>query len=175
MSNFKIISSYHSTINLYTTSMGAESFVKPKKYIAGISDLAALVRHLIWKGILIYRRNIGAGCTRSAVEFLKVFHHYYTHFTNVLYTGGHYILNKLYIIHWWTIYTIHTIQISNTLVDTDQNGYKIYILWWLNWTLYISTVYGYNEEHKIQIAAQCKVGVWVGDLVQPTLQYTYKW
>ena len=45
MSNFKIISSYHSTINLYTTSMGAESFVKPKKYIAGISDLAALARH----------------------------------------------------------------------------------------------------------------------------------
>ena len=40
-----------------------------------------------------------------------------------------------------------------------------------DWTLYISTVYGYNEEHKIQIAAQCKVGVWVGDLVQPTLQY----
>ena len=45
MSNFKIISSYHSTINLYTTSMAAESFVKPKKYIAGISDLAALARH----------------------------------------------------------------------------------------------------------------------------------
>ena len=45
MSNFKIISSYHSTINLYTTSMGAESFVKPKKYIGGISDLAALARH----------------------------------------------------------------------------------------------------------------------------------
>ena len=40
-----IISSYHSTINLNTTSMGAESFVKPKKYIAGISDLAALARH----------------------------------------------------------------------------------------------------------------------------------
>ena len=42
MSNFKIISSYHSTI---TTSMVAESFVKPKKYIAGISDQAALARH----------------------------------------------------------------------------------------------------------------------------------
>ena len=34
-----------STINLYTTSMAAESFVKPKKYIGGISDLAALARH----------------------------------------------------------------------------------------------------------------------------------
>ena len=45
MSNFKIISSYDSTINLNTTSMGAESFVIPKKYIAGISDLAALARH----------------------------------------------------------------------------------------------------------------------------------
>ena len=45
MSNFKIISSYDSTINLNTTSMGAEIFVKPKKYIAGISDLAALARH----------------------------------------------------------------------------------------------------------------------------------
>ena len=45
MSNFKIISSYHSTINLFMTSMAAESFVKPKKYIAGISDLAALARH----------------------------------------------------------------------------------------------------------------------------------
>ena len=28
-------------------SMAAESFVKPKKYIAGISDLAALARHLL--------------------------------------------------------------------------------------------------------------------------------
>ena len=46
--------------------------VKPKKHIAGISDLAALARQLIWKGILIYRRYIGAGCTRSAVKFLKV-------------------------------------------------------------------------------------------------------
>ena len=45
MSNFKIISSYDSTINLYMTSMGAENLVKPKKYIAGISDLAALARH----------------------------------------------------------------------------------------------------------------------------------
>ena len=42
MSNFKIISSYHST-NLYTTSMAAESFEKTKQYIAGISDLAAAV------------------------------------------------------------------------------------------------------------------------------------
>ena len=45
MSNFKIISSYHSTINLYMTIMGAENLVKPKKYIAGISDLTALARH----------------------------------------------------------------------------------------------------------------------------------
>ena len=45
MSNFKIISSYHFTINLYMTSMAAESLVKPKKYIAGISDQAALALH----------------------------------------------------------------------------------------------------------------------------------
>ena len=73
MSNFKIISSYHFTINLYTTSMAAENFVKPKKYIGPSCTRSALARQLIWKGILIYRRYIGAGCIRSAVEFLKVF------------------------------------------------------------------------------------------------------
>ena len=45
ISNFKIIPGYHTSINLFTTSMTAESFVKPKKYIAGISDLAALAWH----------------------------------------------------------------------------------------------------------------------------------
>ena len=45
MSNFKIIYSYHFTINLNVTTIAAESFVNPKKYIAGISDLAALARH----------------------------------------------------------------------------------------------------------------------------------
>ena len=45
MSNFKIIYSYHFTINLNATTIAAESFVNPKKYIAGISDKAALARH----------------------------------------------------------------------------------------------------------------------------------
>ena len=45
MSNFKIIYSYHFTINLNATTIAAESFVNPKKYIAGILDLAALARH----------------------------------------------------------------------------------------------------------------------------------
>ena len=71
MSNFKIISSYHSTINLYMTSMAAESFVKPMKiyrrYIGPSCTRSALARQLIWKGILIYRRYIGAGYTRSAL------------------------------------------------------------------------------------------------------------
>ena len=40
-----LIISHNSTINLCTTNMAAESFVKPKKCIAGISDLAALARH----------------------------------------------------------------------------------------------------------------------------------
>ena len=85
MSNFKIISSYHSTINLYTTSMGAESFVKPKKYIAGILDLAALsaVHSLGTRSAVdlkrysniseVYRSWLHSLGTRSAVEFLKVF------------------------------------------------------------------------------------------------------
>ena len=67
------MTSHNSTINLCTTSMAAESFLKPKKYIAGISDLAALARQLIWKGILIYCRYIGPSCNRSAVELLKIF------------------------------------------------------------------------------------------------------
>ena len=45
-SNLKIITSHNSTINLCTTSMAAERFVKPRKYIAGISELAALARQL---------------------------------------------------------------------------------------------------------------------------------
>ena len=73
MSNFKIIYSYHFTINLNVTTIAAESFVNPKKYIAGISDLATLACQLIWKGILIYRRKIGARCTRPAVQLFKVF------------------------------------------------------------------------------------------------------
>ena len=55
----------------HMTNMAAENFVKPKKYIAGISDLAALAPQLIRKGILIYRRYIGAGCT----QIFKGVHH----------------------------------------------------------------------------------------------------
>ena len=36
---------FHNRPLFKTTSMAAENFVKPKKYIAGISDLAALARH----------------------------------------------------------------------------------------------------------------------------------
>ena len=43
----QIAISHDSTINLCTTCLAAESFVKLKKYIAGISDIAALARQLI--------------------------------------------------------------------------------------------------------------------------------
>ena len=55
ISNLKIISSYHSTINLYMDSMAAESFVEPRTVLGSV------------KSCEIYRRYIGAGCTRSAL------------------------------------------------------------------------------------------------------------
>ena len=55
ISKLKIISSYHFTINLFMDSMAAESFVVQPRTAEK------------------YRRYIGAGWTRSAVDLLKVF------------------------------------------------------------------------------------------------------
>ena len=44
-----------------------------RRYIGACCTRSALARQLIWKGILIYRRYIGAGCTRSALARQLIF------------------------------------------------------------------------------------------------------
>ena len=44
-----------------------------RRYIGAGCTRSALARQLIWKGILIYRRYIGACCTRSALARQLIF------------------------------------------------------------------------------------------------------